>query len=98
MIRYSARAIDQIDALRLHYIKKVRLEAAMALDRALEQAEQAIGLQPEAGLSAPRPYPDLARPGLAWFKAGRYWITYSLTTPPVILGVFYETANIPRRV
>ncbi len=46
MIRYSAEAIDQIDALRLHYIAKSRIEAAAALDRALDQAEGEIGMQP----------------------------------------------------
>jgi hypothetical protein len=30
-------------------------------------------------------------------KAGRYWIAYEPTTP-VIVGVFYETANIPGRL
>jgi hypothetical protein len=36
LIRYAAEAVDQIDALRLHYIAKSRIEAAHALDRALE--------------------------------------------------------------
>ena len=97
MIRYTAEAIDQIDALRIHSIGKTRIEAALALDRALEQAERVITLQPEAGLSFPRP----DRPGLdqgqAWTKAGRYWISYSLTSPPVILTVFYDAADLPGR-
>jgi hypothetical protein len=33
-----------------------------------------------------------------WVNAGRYWISYSTTQPPVIVGVFYETADIPRRL
>ena len=97
MSRYSAEAVDQIDALRLHYIGKARIEAAQALDRALGQPERAITLQPEAGSPFPRPYPGLARIGRAWTKAGRYWISYSLTRPPVILAVFYETADLPGR-
>lgn len=97
MIRYSAEAIDQIDAFRLHYVAKARIEAALALDRALERAEQVIGLQPSAGLLAPRPYPSLARAGRLWVKAGRYWIAYKLDNPPVILGVFYDAADIPGR-
>ena len=28
---------------------------------------------------------------------GRYWIAYSTTAPPVIVGVFYDTADIPGR-
>ena len=98
MIRYSAEAIDQIDALRLHYIAKSRVEAAIALDRALGRAEQAIGLQPDAGLTAPRPYPQLARPGRAWMHLGRYWFSYTLDTPPVILAVFFDGADIPSRL
>jgi hypothetical protein len=52
---------------------------------------------PAAGLPAPQPYPQLARPGVAWIKAGRYWIAYTTAAAPVIVGVFYETANIPGR-
>jgi hypothetical protein len=49
-------------------------------------------------LSAPRPYPDLARPGLAWIKAGRYWIAYRTKPRVIIVAVFYDTANIPGRL
>jgi len=49
-------------------------------------------------LPAPRAYPELARPGQAWLKAGRYWIAYGTGTPPVILAVFFETADIPGRL
>jgi hypothetical protein len=31
-------------------------------------------------------------------KAGRYWVAYNTTQPPVIVAVFYETANIPGRL
>jgi hypothetical protein len=54
-------------------------------------------LRPGDGLPAPRPYPELARPGQAWLKAGRYWIAYGTGAPPVILAVFFETADIPGR-
>ena len=50
------------------------------------------------GLPAPRPTPELARPGQAWLKAGRYWIAYGTGTPPVILAVSFETADIPGRL
>ena len=48
------------------------------------------------GEKAPAKRPT-AKPGRAWTKAGRYWIAYSTVTPPVILGVFYEAADIPNR-
>jgi hypothetical protein len=33
-----------------------------------------------------------------WLKAGRYWISYTDATPPIISGVSFETADIPRRL
>ncbi len=47
-----------------------------------------------APLSASR----AAGPARAWVKAGRYWVAYNTTQPPVIVAVFYETANIPARL
>ena len=95
---YSNEAILQLDELRLHYRLKDRLDAARNLDLALDQAEVRIEHDPNRGLPAPRPYPELARNGRAWIKSGRYWIIYTLTDPPVILGVFYEAADIPNRL
>ena len=66
--------------------------------RALAEAEAKIERAPGGGLTAPRPYPQLGRPGRAWIKAGRYWIVYTTTSPPVIAGVFYDTADIPGRL
>lgn len=94
---YSTQAAAQVEALQRHYRARNRLEAAHNLAAALAEAEARIERDPAAGLPAPRPYPDLARPGRAWTKAGRYWIAYSTTQPPVILGVFYEAADIPGR-
>ena len=74
-----------------------RLEAVRNLAAVLAEVEARIERDPGAGLPAPRPYPHLARTGRAWTKAGRYWVTYSTTRPPMILGVFYKTANIPGR-
>ena len=88
----------QVDDLRHHNEDQDRFEAIAALDAALYEAERKIDLNPAIGLTAPRPYPDLARPGRKWIKAGRYWIAYSDATSPAIVGVFYETANIPGRV
>lgn len=95
---YSARAERQVDALRIHYQDRGRLEAVRNLDRALDEAEERITREPEAGLAAPRPYPEIARMGEAWIMAGRYWIGYGLTYPPVILAVFDATADIPGRL
>jgi hypothetical protein len=64
----------------------------------LEESQAEIAEAPEAGLAAPRPYPELKRAGRRWIREGSYWISYSLTDPPVISGVFYVTANIPKRL
>ena len=64
----------------------------------MDEAEGKIERDPSAGLKAPRPYPRLGQRGRAWVKAGRYWFAYSTMEPPVIVGVFFETANIPGRL
>jgi hypothetical protein len=65
---------------------------------AVSAAKNRLAAGPEAGLPAPRPYPRLKKPGRLWLKEGRYWISYSATTPPVITGVFFETVDIPKWV
>ncbi|WP_425600675.1 type II toxin-antitoxin system RelE/ParE family toxin [Nitrospirillum viridazoti] len=75
-----------------------RYEAAWRLAEALAEASEKIARNPEAGLPSPRPYPHLARPGQAWVKAGPYWIAYRTSPHLIIAAVFYETANIPRRL
>jgi len=97
LIGYTARAARQVAELQEHYERERRPEAARNLDMALHDAERRIEGDPTAGLTAPRPYPTLARPGQAWVKVGPYWVRYSTRTPLVITGVFYETADIPRR-
>jgi plasmid stabilization system protein ParE len=98
LIEYTPRAIRQIGTLVQHYEDRHRPEAIRALFVALDAAERRIETNPSAGLAAPRPYPQVARRGRAWVKAGRYWIVYNTTPPPVIVAVFYETADIPRRM
>ena len=98
MIRLSPEAERQLVALIAHYEEKGRLEAAINLLQTLERARDRIAHHPQAGLEAPRPYPDLNRYGRRWLIEGRYWISYSLTEPPVISGVFYAEADIPRRI
>jgi plasmid stabilization system protein ParE len=98
LIVFTPEAGQQIRDLRQPYAARDRPEAIRGLSAALEAAWQKITTSPAIGLAAPRPYPHLARPGLAWIKAGRYWIAYSTAKPTVIVGVFYETANIPGRL
>ena len=98
MIALSSEAEIQVDRLIAHYEAKSWLEAAINLLNALERAKLRILQAPEAGLDAPRPHPSLKRQGRRWIIEGRYWISYNLTMPPVISGVFYVTADIPNRI
>jgi plasmid stabilization system protein ParE len=98
LIAFTPEARRQVRELRNHYEKRDRPEAVRGLRTALATAWGKIVAQPAAGLATPRPYPNLAQPGRAWIKAGRYWIAYSANPGPVIVGVFYETANIPDRL
>ncbi len=98
MIAYTPKAERQVDDLRRYYEDKDRPEAVRGLFAALAEAERKIEANHAGGLAAPRPYPTLALPGRAWIKAGRYWIAYSRSQPPTIIGVFYELANIPERM
>lgn len=98
MIALSPEAEAHVDRLIKHYEAKERLQAALHLLHALERAKERITAAPEAGLAAPHPYPSLKRLGRRWIIEGRYWISYSLTTPPVISGAFYVTADIPNRI
>jgi plasmid stabilization system protein ParE len=95
---YSTEAQRQIAALTSHYEKKGRSDAIRNLRAALAIAESRIQTTPDAGLPAPRPYPSMSRQDRAWLKAGRYWIAYSRASPPVIVALFFETANIPDRL
>jgi hypothetical protein len=36
--------------------------------------------------------------GRVWIKSGRYWIAYQTDPVPVIVAVYFETANIPGRL
>jgi plasmid stabilization system protein ParE len=98
LIVFTPEAAQQVRELRQHYEDRDRVEAVRGLVAALEAGWQRIVADPAIGLAAPRPYPQLAHPGRLWIKAGRYWIAYSAAGSPCITGVFYETANIPRRV
>ena len=98
MIAYTPQATRQVADLRRHYEDLERINAIEALDAALHAAEQRIANNPLLGLTAPRPYPHVARPGRLWTKAGRYWIAYRTKPRVMIVAVFYDTANIPGRL
>ena len=97
MIALSPEAEAQLDALIAHYEALGRVEPSINLLKALERARTLISERPEAGLPAPRPYPDLAKAGRRWIIEGNYWIAYSITMPPIISGVFYAMSDIPNR-
>ena len=97
MIAFSRRARWQIAELNRYFEDRERPDAIRNLIAALRTASAAIERDPNSGLPAPRPYPQLKRPHLAWVKAGRYWIGYRRRPELMIAAVFYETANIPRR-
>ena len=97
MITLSPRAERHLEALRKHYLKLERADALRNLLAAVEEAAGLIEANPSIGLPAPRTYPQMARPRHAWIKSGRYWISYRTSTSPVITGIFFETANIPKR-
>lgn len=94
-MKFTDEARHQVDELRHHFRRKKRLEASRNLTLALRDAAHQI--TEGKGIDAPRPYPALARSGRAWVKAGRYWVAYSITRPPVILAVFYDEADMPGR-
>jgi len=97
LIPFSRQAAEQLAQLRDHYEALDRLDAVRNLAVAVQQASTAIECDPTGGLAAPRPYPQLAKPGRAWVKAGRYWVSY-LTEPRLLItGIFYDAADIPRR-
>ena len=96
-VQYTPDAAEQVDNLHSYFEAKGRIEASRNLDLALDDAESRIVRQPNAGLPAPRPYPDLRRVGASWITSGRYWIAYRSEGPPLILAVFDATADIPGR-
>jgi plasmid stabilization system protein ParE len=99
VIALSPEAEAQLDGLMAHYERLERIEAARNLLRALQSASARIERQPEAGLTAPRPYPLLASLGFRRIKEGAYWIAYgNASDGPVIAGIHHDTSNIPDRV
>jgi len=98
LIELTAVAERHLSDLQRHYVTKERYEALRNLRAALVAVANKIEQNPDAGLPAPAPYSHLARPGRLWVKTGRYWFTYTTTPRLAIIGIFYDTANIPRRL
>jgi len=98
VIALTREAAKQVTDLESHYEALDRVAAVHNLLLAIEGAKARIANSPTIGLPAPRPYPELKKLGRLWLKAGRYWISYSTTIPPVITGVFFETVDIPRHI
>jgi plasmid stabilization system protein ParE len=98
LIALTPKAQRQLKSFRQYYIDENRPGAFRNLRTALVSASQTIVRNPAEGKTAPTPYPGLAQPGRAWIKSGRYWFAYSTTKPPVIVGIFFETSDIPNMV
>ena len=98
MISISPRARRDIRELQRHFLDKGRPEAVENLLAAVREASGIIGRDQDAGIASPRPYPQLERRRIAWVKVHRYWIGYRQDPKPTIAAVFYDTADIPRRL
>jgi plasmid stabilization system protein ParE len=98
VIVLSPEADFQLNDLTEHYERKDRLAASRNLLRAVESAKLRIGRAPSDGYPALRPYPELKVLELRWILERHYWISYTPTDPPVIAGIFHETADIPNRI
>ncbi len=97
MIALTPEASAQLDAFERFYVEKQRPQALRNLGYALAEASLIILNAPERGMSAPRPYPELAAFSLLWLKRGRYWIAYD-PNGPTIAGIFFDTDDVPNRL
>jgi plasmid stabilization system protein ParE len=97
MMTLSPLAEAQLDALMAHYEAQGDLDASIELLMTLERARRRISNRPQEGMPAPRFNPGLAKAGRRWIVDGGYWISYSLTTPPVISGVFFAMGDVSDR-
>ena len=95
-MKFTTEARAQVAALRRHYQAKGRPEAARNLTRTLRQA--ALDIAAGKVVPTPVPYPDLVQTDRAWTHVGRHWFRHTTATPTLIIGVFYDEANIPGRL
>lgn len=99
MIPLSPAAERQLDELTRYYAERGRDVAIDNLVSSVERASARYLAKRGPFYDAPRPYPALLRPGWRWAKEGRYWIAFSpAENGSVIRAIFYEAANIPRRL
>jgi hypothetical protein len=74
VIRLAQAARTQVRDLASHYADVGRPEAVRNLRVIVARAAQRIEAQRGPFFPAPRPYPNLTRPGWLWLKEGPYWI------------------------
>jgi plasmid stabilization system protein ParE len=99
VIRLSRTAQVQVSGLAHYYEDLDRPEAAKNLRTIVAKAGGRIETRRGLFFPAPRPYPNLARPGWIWLKEGAYWIAYTQEKGgAVIQAIFHEAADIPRRI
>jgi len=98
ILPYTIRAASDVDALVEHYLDKGRPEAVRVLLRSLSTASAAIRAETAINYPAPRPYPAVVRPTWSWVKADSYWIAYRRRPTLAITAVFYDAADIPKRL
>jgi len=99
VIRLSRAARAQVSNLASYYDGLDRPEAVRNLRAIIARAGERIEAQRGLFFPAPRPYPNLSRPGWLWLKEGPYWIAYaSDPRGAVIQVVFHEAADIPGRL
>jgi hypothetical protein len=99
MVLITAAAQAQLEALESYCAKLGRDLAAVRMAEAVSHAASRIEAQAGPFWTAPRPYPELSWYGWQWLKVGRYWIAFTpIAGGHAITGVFFETANIPRRL
>lgn len=99
MIRLSAEAEAQLNALLTYYDALDRPEAMYRIRATLVKAAARIEASTSPFFDAPRPYPTLKRAGWTWPKEGGYWFAFSTFADSfVIPALFHEAADMPDRL
>jgi plasmid stabilization system protein ParE len=99
MTPLSAAAQAALEELTDFYAARGRDRAIDKLAACVEAACRRYPAKRNSFYPAPRPYPQLADLGFRWTKEGPYWIAFAETADgPVLVGVFHEAADIPKRI